>query len=106
MQLIGKGTNVTLHNDYIESERMLGERSGNHVLLKHVIPALKGNLLLIFTGQLIAVMTLMMHVANIGFFIPGWTHSSGSNNFELMISPCVIFFPVLLFTLLISSLTQ
>ncbi|RIW38482.1 ABC transporter permease subunit [Bacillus salacetis] len=104
MQLIGKETNLALHNEYIDSARVLGGNK-RHILQKHILPAVRGKFLFIFSGQMIAVLTLMMHVSIIGFFIPGWTHFIGSNYFELMVSPWIIFFPVLLFALLIMSLT-
>ncbi|WP_421384886.1 ABC transporter permease subunit [Bacillus salacetis] len=104
MQLIGRETNLVLQNEFIDSAKILG---GNriHILLKHVVPSLRGKLFLIFSSQLIAVLTLMMHVSILGYFIPGWTAFIGSNYYELMLSPWIIFFPVLLFALLIISLT-
>ncbi|EDL65878.1 ABC transporter permease subunit [Bacillus sp. SG-1] len=104
LQLIGKETNLALHNEFIEGAKVLGG-SRTHILVKHVIPSIRGKIILMFSGQLIAVLTLMMHISILGFYIPGWTAFIGSNYYELMVSPWIIFFPVLLFALLITSLT-
>ncbi|MBW3112624.1 ABC transporter permease subunit [Bacillus sp. MCCB 382] len=103
-QLIGKETHLALQQEYIEGARELGGRH-LHILVKHVLPSVRGKFLLISSGQMIAVLTLMMHVSILGYYIPGWTAFIGSRYYELMISPWIIFFPVLLLTLLIVSLT-
>ncbi len=103
-QLIGKETFLALQQEFIQGARVLGGKN-LHILMKHVLPSVRGKFLLIFSGQMIAVLTLMMHVSILGFFIPGWTAFIGSNYFELMLSPWIIFFPVLLLTTLIVSLT-
>ena len=103
-QLIGKETSLALQQEFIEGSRVLGG-SKVHILVKHVLPSVRGKFLLIASGQMIAVLTLMMHVSILGFYIPGWTSFIGSRYYELMISPWIIFFPVLLLTLLIVSLT-
>lgn len=103
IQLIGKETNLAYQNEFIESSKVLGGGLF-HILFNHVMPIVRGKFVLIFNNQLISVLTLMMHLSILGFFIPGWSAFIGSNYFELMISPWIIFFPVLLFTLLIVSL--
>jgi peptide/nickel transport system permease protein len=103
-QLIGQETRLALQNEFITSSKVLGG-SRFFILKKHIIPTVRGKFLFIFNGELIAVLTLMMHVSILGFFIPGWTAFIGSNYFELMLSPWVIFFPVLLFTMLIISIS-
>ncbi|MDX8344629.1 ABC transporter permease subunit [Rossellomorea sp. YZS02] len=103
-QLIGKETHLALQQEYIQGARVLGGRH-LHILVKHVLPSVRGKFLLISSGQMIAVLTLMMHVSILGYYIPGWTAFIGSRYYELMISPWIIFFPVLLLTLLIVSLT-
>lgn len=104
-QLIGKETFLAYQQEFIQGARVLGGKN-LHILIKHVLPSVRGKFLLIFSGQLVAVLTLMMHVSILGFFIPGWTAFIGSNYFELMLSPWIIFFPVLLLTLLIVSITM
>ncbi|TMU86577.1 ABC transporter permease subunit [Bacillus sp. BHET2] len=104
MQLVGKETRLVLQNEFITSSKVLGGRRF-HILSKHVIPSVRGRLVLLFNSQLISVLTLMMHVSILGFFISGWTDTIGKNYFELILSPWLVFFPVLLFALLIISIT-
>ncbi|PFA62813.1 hypothetical protein CN378_17365 [Bacillus sp. AFS015802] len=103
-QLVGKETFLALQQEFIQGARVLGGRN-LHILAKHVLPSVRGKFLLISSGQMIAVLTLMMHVSILGYYVPGWTAFIGSRYYELMISPWIIFFPVLLLTLLIVSLT-
>ncbi|MGG4168940.1 ABC transporter permease subunit [Rossellomorea vietnamensis] len=103
-QLIGKETFLALQQEFIQGARVLGGRH-LHILVKHVFPSVRGKFLLMISGQMIAVLTLMMHVSILGFYIPGWTAFIGSNYYELMLSPWIVFFPVLLLTTMIVSLT-
>ncbi|WP_435993285.1 ABC transporter permease subunit [Rossellomorea sp. LjRoot5] len=103
-QLIGKETFLAMQQEFIQGARVLGGRH-LHILVKHVLPSVRGKFLLMVSGQMIAVLTLMMHVSILGFYIPGWTAFIGSNYYELMLSPWIVFFPVLMLTLLIVSLT-
>ncbi|KPL58497.1 ABC transporter permease subunit [Rossellomorea vietnamensis] len=103
-QLVGKETFLVMQQEFIQGARVLGGRH-LHIHVKHVLPSVRGKFLLMASGQMIAVLTLMMHVSILGFYIPGWTAFIGSNYYELMLSPWIVFFPVLLLTTMIVSLT-
>ncbi|MEI5907021.1 ABC transporter permease subunit [Bacillus spongiae] len=103
-QLIGKEVWLALQNDYIQSSKVLGARK-RRIIFKHVIPSIRGKLFLMLSGQMIQVLTIMLHITVLGFKIPGWGHFIGENYYQLMLSPWIIFFPVLLYTLLIVAIT-
>ncbi|MBN8193274.1 hypothetical protein JI667_14075 [Bacillus sp. NTK074B] len=103
---VGKTLGKHLGEEWIgQSVYAVAFNHTEHESTGRLFPSVRGKFLLITSGRMIAVLTLMMHVSILGYYIPGWTSFIGSRYYELMISPWIVFFPVLFLTLLVVSLT-
>ncbi|MGF3104552.1 ABC transporter permease subunit [Rossellomorea sp. DUT-2] len=67
---ISKEVNQILRKEFMESVRILG---GNrrHVLMKHILPFLKPQLVIIFLREMIQVLILLAHLGILGIFFGG-----------------------------------
>ncbi|MCA1060399.1 ABC transporter permease subunit [Rossellomorea aquimaris] len=69
---ISKEVNLILKKEFMESVQVLG---GNrrHILMKHILPFLKPQLVVIFLREMIQVLILLAHLGILGIFFGGGT---------------------------------
>ncbi|WP_226672239.1 ABC transporter permease subunit [Rossellomorea aquimaris] len=71
-QTISKEVNLILKKEFMDSVQILG---GNrrHILMKHILPFLKPQLVVIFLREMIQVLILLAHLGILGIFFGGGT---------------------------------
>ncbi|MBW3112379.1 ABC transporter permease subunit [Bacillus sp. MCCB 382] len=69
---ISKEVNLILKKEFMDSVQILG---GNrrHILMKHILPFLKPQLVVIFLREMIQVLVLLAHLGILGIFFGGGT---------------------------------
>ncbi|MBY6038313.1 ABC transporter permease subunit [Fictibacillus nanhaiensis] len=124
--LIKEEINIVLREEFVTNAKIMGG-SKWHIFFQHVLPQLRGKVLLLFMQQTIAALTLLAHLGILAIFIGGtfskvfvfdldfpeeiptslsfeWSGLLGSFYAQLPYAPHLVVFPVLLFGLSILAM--
>ncbi|MFC0189433.1 ABC transporter permease [Fictibacillus aquaticus] len=117
--LIKEEIGIISQNEFIMSSRLMGA-GYLHIFWKHVLPHLKGRLLVVFLQQVISTLNLMAQLGVLSLFVGGtimrefseefklpvslsneWSGLIGGAWYQLNLYPHLVFFPVLGFAVCI-----